>query len=238
MFTFQRTATLLTLTIGAFASLPALAEGVNYNQVSLRAEASQEVPRDLMIVTLYTEAQNTDSAKLAAEVTTIMNKAIGEAKQAKAVTLRQGNRNSYPIYDNKTQKITGWRERAELRLESTDFAALSKLTGDLMQTLKMGNMQFTVGNHTRKTSEDALLKDAVNAFKARAQLATDALGGKGYKIVNLNLNSNGYPQPYMRSEMMMKAASPAMDSAPTPEVEAGTSEISMSADGVIEIQMP
>ena len=238
MFTFQRTAALLTLTIGAFASLPALAEGVNYNQVSLRAEASQEVPRDLMIVTLYTEAQNTDSAKLAAEVTTVMNKAIGEAKQAKAVTLRQGNRNSYPIYDNKTQKITGWRERAELRLESTDFAALSKLTGDLMQTLKMGNMQFTVGNHTRKTSEDALLKDAVNAFKARAQLATDALGGKGYKIVNLNLNSNGYPQPYMRSEMMMKAASPAMDSAPTPEVEAGTSEISMSADGVIEIQMP
>ncbi len=237
MFTFQRTAALLTLSIGAFASLPALAEGVTYNQISLRAEASQEVPRDLMIVTLYTEAQNTDSAKLAAEVTTVMNKALGEAKQVKAVTLRQGNRNSYPIYDNKTQKITGWRERAELRLESTDFAALSKLTGDLMQTLKMGNMQFTVGNNTRKTSEDALLKDAVNSFKARAQLATDALGGKGYKIVNLNLNSNGYPQPYMRSEMMMKAASPAMDSAPTPEVEAGTSEISMSADGVIEVQM-
>ncbi|MGO2201291.1 SIMPL domain-containing protein [Pseudomonas helleri] len=237
MFTVQRTAALLTLSLGAFASLPALAEGINYNQVSLRAEASQEVPRDLMIVTLYTEAQNTDSAKLAAEITTAMNKAIGQAKQAKDVTMRQDNRNSYPIYDNKTQKITGWRERAELRLESTDFAALSKLTGELMQTLKMGNMQFTVANATRKTSEDALLKDAVNAFKARAQLATDALGGKGYKIVNLNLNSNGYPQPYMRSAMMMKAAGEAMDSAPTPEVEAGTSEVSMSADGVIEVQM-
>ena len=35
----------------------------------------------------------------------------------------------------------------------------------------------------------------------------------------------------------MKAAAPAMDSAPTPEIEAGTSEVSMSADGVIEIQM-
>ena len=41
------------------------------------------------------------------------------------------------------------------------------------------------------------------------------LGGKGYKIVNLNLNTNGYPQPYMRSAMMMKAAAPAMDSAPS-----------------------
>ena len=237
MLTFQRTAAVLTLTLGAFASLPALAEGVNYNQVSLRAEASQEVPRDLMIVTLYTEAQNSDSAKLAAEITTTMNNALNQAKQVKEVTLRQGSRNSFPIYDNKTQKITGWRERAELRLESTDFAALSKLTGELMQTLKMGNMQFTVANATRKTSEDALLKDAVNAFKARAQLASDALGGKGYKIVSLNLNSNGYPQPYMRGAMMMKAAAPAMDSALTPEIEAGTSEVSMSADGVIEVQM-
>lgn len=237
MLTFQRTAAVLTLTLGTFASLPALAEGINYNQVSLRAEASQEVPRDLMIVTLYTEAQNSDSAKLAAEITTTMNNALNQAKQVKEVTLRQGSRNSFPIYDNKTQKITGWRERAELRLESTDFAALSKLTGELMQTLKMGNMQFTVANATRKTSEDALLKDAVNAFKARAQLATDALGGKGYKIVSLNLNTNGYPQPYMRGAMMMKAAAPAMDSAPTPEIEAGTSEVSMSADGVIEVQM-
>ncbi|KMM86818.1 Predicted secreted protein [Pseudomonas taetrolens] len=238
MFTFQRTAALLTLSIGALASLPALAEDVHYNQISLRAEASQEVPRDLMVVTLYTEAQNTDAAKLAAEITTAMNKAIGEAKQVKGVTLRQGNRNSYPVYDNKSQKITAWRERAELRLESADFSALSKLTGDLMQTLKMGSMQFTVAKATRIASQDALLKDAVNAFRARAQMATDALGGKGYKIVNLNLNSNGYPQPYMRSEMMMKAASPAMDSPPTPEIEAGTSEVSMSADGVIEVQMP
>jgi predicted secreted protein len=98
-------------------------------------------------------------------------------------------------------------------------------------------MNFAIADPTRKASEDALLKDAVNAFKARAQLATEALGGKGYKIVNLNFNSNGYPQPYERAPMMMKAAS--MDSAPvTPDVEAGTSQVSMSADGSIEVLMP
>ena len=37
--------------------------------------------------------------------------------------------------------------------------------------------------------------------------------------------------------MMMKAASADMAAAPTPDVEAGTSEVSMSADGVIEVQM-
>ncbi|AYG09840.1 DUF541 domain-containing protein [Pseudomonas fluorescens] len=235
MSRFTRSAALIALSVGSIASLPALAaDQLHYNQISLRAEVSQEVARDKMIVTLYTESQNTDPAKLAAEVTTIMNKALGEAREVKAVTLRQGSRNSYPIYDNKNQKITGWRERAELRLESADFPALSKLTGELLNTLKMDNMDFAIADATRKSSEDALLKDAVAAFKARAQLATDALGGKGYKIVNLNFNTNGYPMPYARNGgMMMKAA--AMDSAPTPEVEAGTSQVSMSADGVIEV---
>ncbi len=234
MSRFTRSAAVLTLSASALASLPTMAaDELHYNQISLRAEASQEVARDKMIVTLYTESQDADPAKLAAEITTTINKALGQAREVKAVTLRQGSRNSYPIYDNKNQKITGWRERAELRLESSDFPALSKLTGELLNTLKMQNMDFAIADATRKASEDALLKDAVAAFKARAQLATDALGGKSYKIVNLNFNTNGYPPAYARGGMMMKASM--MDSAPTPEVEAGTSQVTMSADGVIEV---
>lgn len=237
MHTFSRHAALLALSLGTVASLPALAaDELHYNQISLRAEASQEVARDLMIVTLYTEEQNTDPAKLAAAISTTLNKAIGQAKQVKDINLRQGSRNSYPIYDNKGGKITGWRERAELRLESADFAALSKLTGELLTDMKMAGMDFAISTATRQSSEDALLKDAVNAFKARAQLATDALGGKGYKIVNLNLNANGYPQPYMRAPMMMKGASMDAESV-TPNVEAGTSKVSMTADGAIEVLM-
>ncbi|MDQ0650754.1 SIMPL domain-containing protein [Pseudomonas cedrina] len=231
---FICSAAVIALSTSVLASLPAVAaDELHYNQIALRAEASQEVARDKMIVTLYTESQNSDPAKLAAEITTAMNQALDQARAVKDVTLRQGSRNSYPIYDNKNQKITGWRERAELRLESADFPALSKLTGELLNTLKMDSMDFAIADETRKSSEDALLKDAVAAFKARAQLATDALGGKGYKIVNLNFNTNGYPMPYARGGMMMKAAM--ADSAPTPEVEAGTSQVSMSAEGVIEV---
>ncbi|MDB6443110.1 SIMPL domain-containing protein [Pseudomonas sp. 21TX0197] len=237
MHTFSRHAALLAVSLGTVASLPAMAaDELHYNQISLRAEASQEVARDLMIVTLYTEDQNADPARLAAAVSTTLNKAIGQAKQVKDITLRQGSRNSYPIYDSKGQKITGWRERAELRLESADFAALSKLTGELLTDMKMGGMDFAISTATRQSSEDALLKDAVNAFKARAQLATEALGGKGYKIVNLNLNTNGYPQPFMRPQMMMKGASMDAESV-TPEVAPGTSQVSMTADGAIEVLM-
>lgn len=123
-----------------------------------------------------------------------------------------------------------------MRLESADFAALSKLTAELLDGLKIGGMDFAIAPPTRKAAEDTLLKDAVAAFKVRAQLVTDALGGKSYKLVNLNLNTSGFPQPYMRAPvMMMKAAR--SDAAPTPDVEAGTSQVSVNADGVIEVQM-
>ncbi|MBX8533016.1 SIMPL domain-containing protein [Pseudomonas cichorii] len=237
MFNLRPVALVITLGITILACAQAIAEEPRYNQISLRAEVNQEVQRDLMLVTLYSEAQNSDPAKLAAQITETLNKALGKARQVKDVTIRQGSRNSYPIYDEKGQSITGWRERAELRLESADFAALSKLTGELLTDLKMGGMDFSISTPTRKASEDALLKDAVTAFKARAQLVTEALGGTGYKLVNLNLNTSGYPQPYLRAPVMMMKAERA-DAAPTPDVEAGTSQVSVAADGVIEVQIP
>ena len=221
------------------ASLPAFAaDEPRYNQVSLRAEVSKEVPRDLMVVTLYSEAQDNDPGKLAKQITETLNKALQQARDVKDVKVSQGSRNSYPVYDTKGQKISSWRERAELRLESANFPALSKLTGELLQDMKMGGMDFSIAPATRKASEDELLKDAVNAFKTRAQLATEALGGSGYKIVNLNLNSSGYPRPYLRSAPMAMKAMSADESSASPDIEAGTSEVNMNADGLIEVQMP
>ncbi|AHL76752.1 hypothetical protein CH92_17285 [Stutzerimonas stutzeri] len=219
--------------LACITCLPAVADEQHYNQISLHAEASSEVAHDRMHVTLYSEAQHEDPAQLAAQTTQAMNKALQRARQAKGIVVSQGSRSSYPVYEEKGQQITAWRERAELRLESGDFAALSKLTGELMQDLKMGGMQFSVSDAIRKQNEDALLKNAVAAFRARAQLATEALGGADYRIVSLNLGSGGGYQPVMRNFAMKS-----MDSMPTPEVEAGTRQVSVSADGVIEVQMP
>lgn len=219
--------------LACIACLPAVADEARYNQIALRAEATSEVAHDRMHVTLYSEAQQKDPAQLAAQTTEAMNKALQRARQAKGVVVSQGSRSSYPVYEEKGQQITAWRERAELRLESSDFAELSKLTGELMQDLKMGSMHFSVSDAIRKQNEDSLLKDAVAAFRARAQLATEALGGSDYRIVNLNLGSGGGYQPEMRNFAMKS-----MDAMPTPEVEAGTRQININAEGVIEVQMP
>ena len=218
-------------------SLGALADEPRYNQVSLRAEVSQEVAHDLMHVTLFTEGQATDPAKLAGETTTTLNAALEQARKVKGVTVSLGSRNSYPVYDDKGQKITAWRERAEVRLESADFAALSQLTADLLGKLKMGSMNFSIADATRAKNEDALMKGAVDAFKARAQVLTDALGGKGYKLVSLNLNTSGAPRPMPLMRMAAMKAD-GYGGAPAQEIEAGTSQVTVSADGTIEVQMP
>ncbi len=220
----------------AATSFAAQADEPRYNLVSLHAEASQEVAHDHMHVTLFNEAQASDPAKLAAETTAALNAAVTEARKAKGVTVSLGSRNSYPVYDDKGQKITAWRERAELRLESSDFAALSQLPASLLGKLKMGNMSFSIADSTRQQNEDSLMKNAVAAFKARAQLLTDSLGGKGYRLVNLNLNSAGAPRPMPVMRMAAMKADAGLDAAP--ELGAGTSQVTVTADGTIEVQMP
>lgn len=237
MPTITRIATALALTAASLASATLLADEARYNQVALRAEVNQEVAHDQMHVTLYSEAQNSDPAKLAAEITNTLNQAIEQVRKVQGVSVKLGSRHSYPVYDDKGQRITAWRERAELRLESADFARLSALTGELLQRMKMGGMDFSIASDTRKTREDALLKDAVDAFKARAQLATEALGGKGYRLVSLSLNTGGFQPPVQMRAYAAKGMA-MMDAAPTPEIEAGTSQVTVSADGVIEVQMP
>lgn len=233
----SRLASALVISATGLLSLAAHAEEVHYNQISLRAEVNQEIAHDLMHVTLYSEAQDSDPAALAAQISKTLNASIAQARKAKGVSVAMGSRHSYPVYDDKGQQITAWRERAELRLESADFSALSRLTGEMLQDLKMGGMNFSIASATRKTHEDALLKEAVAAFKARAQLATDALGGSGYKLVNLSLNSGGFQAPMPMRMSTMKGAA-RMEDAVTPEIEAGTSQVTINADGVIEVQMP
>jgi len=234
------TPTLRPLVLGAALFSALLATGAQadeprYNQISLRAEVSREVPRDRMQVMLYTESQGQDPAALASDTTKTLNAALEQARKVAGVDVSLGNRNTYPVYEDQGRAINAWRERGEVRLESADFAALSKLTGELLGTLKMGNLQFTIADGTRKQQEDALFKDAVAAFKARAQLATEALGGSGYRIVNLDLGTSGVPQPLPMLRMAaMKAASDAV----TPDVAPGTTTVEVTAGGTIEVQMP
>ena len=219
----------------ACASAPVLADQYEqrYNQVALRAEVQQSVTHDTLRVTFFAEEQNKEPSALAENITTRLNRGLEIAKQAPGVKVSSGSRSSQPAYDSDGENIVAGRERGEIALEGSDFAVLTELTGKLMGNLNLGSMQFSLSPVTRRATEDELMQEAIEAFKARADLATRGLGGSGYKVVHLNLNSQmSHPPALYRARTMAMSADKEMSA---PSVESGQADVTVSADGTIEV---
>lgn len=226
----------LLVAVTALAA-PAHADEPRYNQISLRAEVQQSVSHDTLRVTFFAEEQDADPTKLAERITKRLNQGLETARKTQGVKVSSGNRSSHPVYDEKHQNIVAWRERGEIILEGTDFAALTGLTGNLLGNLSLSNMQFSLSAASRRATEDELIRQAISAFQSRAEIASTSLGGKGYKIVNLNLNTQ-MAQPPITFRGVSKMAMSADMEMSSPSVEGGQADVTVSADGLIEVTLP
>ena len=221
------TALLLTAMMGG-----AHAETTGYDQLTFQAEVKEEVQNDEVRASLYKKAQATDSKTLANTLNTTINNAMKIAKRYPSVTVSTGQQTTYPRYD-KNDKIIGWTGQANIDLKSTDFAATSQLIADLQETLVMDNLTFGVSDTKKDALEQKLMTDASRAFQQQAKNLTRAWDARGYRVVNVNLNTgNNYPRP-MYSAMAMKAES--ADAVPRQNFESGNSTISVTANGTIEL---
>jgi len=225
------------LTIAFFMSLTAVAaDQAGYYQVSLTASAEQEVTPDLMRITFYSEARDKDAMRLAQMTTKALNAAIEKARLVDGITIQSGSHTVYPIHDKEDQEVIAWQERAELHLESGDFTTLTALSAGLVGDLKIASQHFLLSKTRQKEVENRLIEAAIIAFGERAQIATSAIGGKSYKIMQLSLETQGAIRPLLRPRNMIMA-SQANDEAMIPQIEAGTHEVVVGINGLIEIEM-
>ena len=146
--------------------------------------------------------------------------------------VRTGNNQTYPVYD-RGQRITGWRGRAELRLESKDFQAAAALIGRLQSRMQLGQIGFSVSPEERKAAENEIMAEAIKAFRARAEIVRAALSGRAYKIRRLAVNTGGgfVPRP-----LMARAGVAGADAVAAPPLEGGVSQITVSVSGTIEVE--
>ena len=220
-------ALLLTAMMGS-----AHAEPTGYDQLTFQTEVKEEVQNDEVRASLYKKAQATDSKTLATTLNTSINNAMKIAKRYPSVTVSTGQQRTYPSYD-KNNKIIGWTGQANIDLKSTDFAATSQLIADLQETLVMENLSFGVSDTKKDALEQKLMTDASRAFQQQAKNLTSAWSARGYRVVNVNLNTgSNYPRP-MYSAMSMKSDS--LESVPSQSFESGNSTISVTANGTIEL---
>lgn len=202
-----------------------------YNTVSLQASAQRELANDLLSATLAVEVNEQSAAGVAKAVNAALNRALAIAQQDTAVRAWSGNNQTFPIYTRANQ-LQGWRGRGELRLESRDFEAASRLIGKLQASMQLTGVQFSVSPEARAAAENALIGEAIAAFKARAAIVQKALGGRGYKLQNLDVSS-GHRGPIPRMAMARPAM--AAEAVPAPALEGGVSTITVNANGTIEI---
>jgi predicted secreted protein len=217
---------------GPVGAQPA-SEPVKYNTVDLQADAQREVGNDTLNAVLFVELNEADAVKLADALNRIAAEAAATAKEFRSVKVRSGNNQTYPVYD-RSQRLTGWRGRAELRLESRDFPAAAALIGRLQSRLQLGQISFSVSPEVRKAAENEIMVEAINAFRARAEIVRASLGGHGYKIRRLAVNTGGgFIAP---RQLMARAAVAAGDAVAPPPLEGGVSQITVSVSGTIEVE--
>lgn len=203
-----------------------------YNTVELQAEAQRELANDSVSASLYVELNEANPAALAAALNKAANEALRAAREYPAVHARSGNNQTYPVYA-KGNVLQGWRGRAEIRLESKDFEAASRLIGKLQSGMQLANTALSVSPEARRQAENELIAQAIAAFKLRADIVRRALGGRSYKIERLNV-STGYSAPPPRFAVARALAAGAPEVAP-PNLEGGVSMVTVTVGGAIEV---
>lgn len=213
----------------------ALAEPINYQQVSLNAEARREINNDLMTATLFIEQDDQDPARLADQINRKINEALALGKEFKTVKLRSSGRNTYPLYTAKN-RADGWRSRADLSLESRDFAAASKLIGQLQSQLQLSGVGFAVSAEARDKTQNELITEAISAFRARADIIAQGFGMKSWKIVQTQIGANDmHPMPMYKTAMAASRMDAMQAEVATPDMSSGSSSVSVTVSGTIEM---
>lgn len=186
-----------------FCLLPALAladkepEGL----VSLQTTATESVETDTLIAQIAIEEEHLNPETLANTINQKMAWAQMLIAQQSDVQLIGGLYNSYPVYDKRI--FRHWRGSQQFTLKSQNSVALGKLIGQLQEKLLVKSLSYEVSDTRVQSTQDALIREAIRSFQARAELVRDALRAKSYRIHQMDVNTNQHARPMlMRSSMM------------------------------------
>lgn len=196
------------------------------NVVHFQAQAAQDLPNDLMVAQLRVEMEGRDPAALADAANRAMRAALERVKRYPAVKARTGSYQTSPLRDK--ERIVGWRVSQELRLESADFEQAAALVGALQGSLRLTGMDFSVTPEARLAAEEALIAEAIAAFRERAELVRKSFGAAGYTLQEAHVSAGGLPSPMPRMARMSEAVA-------QPAVEAGESRITVTVQGAVRL---
>lgn len=229
------------------------------NLVNLSVKVEQVINNDTMVVKLYHEAEGAAAADPYSRNSEALDKVFKRVEKLSTIKVSSGNRRSTPIYADvgveqgrsapgsvfpgssvsaklpaiKPPVIIGWRERAEITLQSQNFELLSQVMTDLSGDMQMDSMSFKVSDQARKAQEGVMLSKAMDEFREKAQQTSSAFNASSYGLVNISLGEvmPSYENQVGAMPMMAYKSS----RSPAPEISSGESKFSLTANGTIQL---
>jgi predicted secreted protein len=207
--------------------------------LGLTANASVEVTKDLLSVTLATTKEGSDANVVQAQLKQALDAALAEAKKAARpgqVDVQTGNFSLYPRYSNGSSSarpaITGWQGTSEIVIEGHDMAAIGQLTGRIT-TMTIARVGYRLSREASQKVESDIAAQAIAAFRAKAATYAKQFGYSGYEIREVNLSTsepqNG-PIPMIRQQAMKVPTEDALS------VEPGKATVTASVNGTVQMK--
>jgi predicted secreted protein len=202
--------------------------------MSLSAQASTDVPQDIVDITLFYEQEAADASSLTAALNQHADAALQKAKGVAGVTARSGAFSIYPSTD-RDGRISAWRGRTEVVLESRDFNAAATLAGQMASTMLVGNVAFSLSPQAHRAAAQKLTTEAIASFRQQAAASAQAFGYGGYTIREVNVGyGGGSPRPVMMMSRALGAAD-AKVAQPLP-LEGGTTTVTVDVSGSVQMK--
>jgi predicted secreted protein len=196
-------------------------------KIQFNANASQLVENDSMRARLFAEVQASTPSAAAAKVTELANDALEVLRQNSDLRVRTGAYRTYPT-SNKG-RITGWRARSEIIIESDKIEQVSAAIASVSDTMQLASVEFFPSTTLRDQVETMLVDQAIKTFLEKARRIAKSFGATRFEVSEVKVASDGVPpRPVMRA---MSADSAGI----APEFGTGTTRLSISVAGTILI---
>lgn len=218
------------------AGVPGAARGedeVPPGRVHLAVEREKDVANDRAVATLELTDEGDDPAQLADRVSRRVNAALARAKREPGVEVRTGGIQTRPVFQD--GRLQRWRATQQLVLETDRLEALPGLLAELQADVPLASVDFTVSPQARRAAEDELLGEALLGFRARAERVREVLGARSVSIHELYVDTGASgPAPLYRETRAMAAQA---EMAPPP-LAAGTSQVTVTVRGSVQLDLP
>ncbi|MGO4330843.1 SIMPL domain-containing protein [Cupriavidus sp. 2TAF22] len=198
--------------------------------LALAAQAATDVPTDVVHLTLAAEQEGAEPGAISSALSAKAKQVIEQARRTSGVQAESGGFSINPSTD-RNGRISTWRGRAEVILQSRDFTAVSKLAGQLSSQMQVQSIAFSLSREARQAAEAKLTEQAVASFRGKADATTKLFGYSSYSIREVQVGDVGAVQPVPR---MYAAKAMMADSAPVP-VEGGKAQVTVTVNGSVQM---